>query len=285
MAVGPLRVGTTGARGEAGARTPSDGAGAPPRVPVPETGVALTRPAPSGPRPRPAPRHPWKAPLLALAGLLLVAGAAYVRPAPYGDHLVRYASADGGVHLRARRGVVEAYGEDGAPRWRYGREGRRPVAVRRVAGEALAMWSDGMVTDTDGAGAVRWHRGVPGAAAWLRTPGARGGRGVLQPLGPAARMLAVVTRDRVAAYRVADGDLRWVLPAREGCAFAPAAAVRRGGALLIAQPCADDTVAWSERIVAVDGLGRIVPGRTPLGNDLPGGPRPGAPGNPLASPR
>ncbi|NEB79421.1 hypothetical protein G3I40_30005, partial [Streptomyces sp. SID14478] len=100
-----------------------------------------------------------------------------------------------------------------------------------------------------------------------------------------ARMLAVVTPRRITAFRTADGDLRWVLPARAGCAFAPATSLRRANALLIAQPCADDTVAWSERIVAVDGLGRIAAHRTPLGNELPGQRRPDGAGKRLASPR
>lgn len=80
-------------------------------------------------------------------------------------------------------------------------------------------------------------------------------------------MLAVVTPQRVAAYRTADGDLRWVLPAAPGCAFEPYRYARRSTALLIAQPCRD-AVAWTEQMVAVDGLGRIVPDRTPLGNGV-----------------
>ncbi|MFI7388763.1 hypothetical protein [Streptomyces sp. NPDC049813] len=238
---------------------------------------APLRPPP--PPPGPPGRRPRGRLVLALTAALaavpLLLAAHHVRPAPYGDHLTRHARADtgpgaSGVRLRTRGAAVEAY--DTAVRWRHTREGRRPLAVLAGSGHAFALWSDGMVTDTEAARgrAVRWHRAVPDAAAWLRTPGAYGGAGVLQPLDPGARMLAVVTPDRIAAYRTADGDLRWVLPARAGCVFAPARHLRRSGALLVAQPCADPAVAWSERIVAVDGLGRIVPRRRPLGNALPG---------------
>ncbi|MGY0023054.1 hypothetical protein [Streptomyces sp. cg35] len=259
-----------------------------------EAGPARQTVRPPLPPPEPTPRRPRPGLLLALAAALLalplITAAHQARPAPYGDHLTRYArvAADPGEsapRLRTRGAAVEAY--DTAVRWRHTREGRRPLAVLAAPGQAFALWSDGMVTDTESAGgrSVRWHRAIPDAAAWLRTPGARGGAGVLQPLDPEVRMLAVVTPRRIAAYRTADGDLRWVLPARAGCVFAPAAHLRRRTALLIAQPCADDKVAWSERIVAVDSLGRIVPRRTPLGNELPGRSRSEAPGNPLASHR
>ncbi|WP_229378758.1 hypothetical protein [Streptomyces sp. VRA16 Mangrove soil] len=227
-----------------------------------------------------------------LAGLLFTA-AHFLRPAPYGDHLARVAAHPGAAAplLRAGGGGVEAYDAEGL-RWRHTREGRRALAVLPAAGHAFALWSDGLVTDTarTTGRTVRWHRAIPDAAPWLRTPGAHAGRGVLQPLGPDARMLAVVTPRRIAAYRVADGDLRWVLPARAGCAFEPATYMRRETALLVAQPCADPAVDWTERIVAVDDLGRIVPRRTPLGNELPGqgaaheaeGERPGRPAKALA---
>ncbi|MEV1021749.1 hypothetical protein [Streptomyces sp. NPDC050264] len=268
-----------------------------------EAGPARRTAPPPLPRPEPAPRRPRESFLRPLAAVLLalplIAAAHHLRPAPFGDHLTRHArvaadSAQGAPRLRTRGGAVEAF--DTALRWRHTREGRRPLAVLAAPGQALALWSDGMVTDTEGADgrAVRWHRVVPDAAAWLRTPGARGGAGVLQPLDPGGRMLAVVTPHRIAAYRTADGDLRWVLPARAGCAFEPATYVRRQSALLVAQPCADGAddaegeVAWSEQIVAVDGLGRIVPRRTPLGNELPGTAgtaRSTAPANPFASHR
>jgi len=201
---------------------------------------------------------------LLLAVPLLVA-AHQARSAPFGDHLTVHARV---VYvrrppLRTRGATVEAYDEgSGRPRWRYAREGRRPLAVLPAREDAIALWDDGMVTATvrgDGS-AVRWHRALPGAARWLA---AHGGAGVLRTLGP--RMLAVVTPQRIAAYRVADGDLRWLLPARRGCAFAPAHAVRHGGALLIAQPCAATDI-WTDEIIAVDDLGRITPDRTPLGN-------------------
>jgi hypothetical protein len=158
---------------------------------------------------------------------------------------------------------VRAYDEDtGRPHWTYTRHGRHPLAVLPARGYAVTLWDDGLVTGTTTAAprtAVRWHRAVPGADDWLP---AHGGEGVLRLLDEDARMLAVVTPLRVTAHRLADGDLRWVLPARPGCAFAPTRAARHGGALLIAQPCGGDAP-WTAQLVAVDGLGRITPDRTP----------------------
>ncbi|MEU1121057.1 hypothetical protein [Streptomyces sp. NPDC005879] len=209
---------------------------------------------------------------LALLALPLVTAAHHARPAPYGDRLTVHTRAAGtgtepGLRIRGR--AVEAYDTGGGgPRWTYTRAGRRPVTVLPAPGHALTLWDDGLVTDTaraDGS-SVRWHRAIPQSAPWLRGPAARGGAGVLQPLTPGARMLAVVTPHRIAAYRTADGDLRWVLPARRGCAFEPARSVRHGAALLLAQPCTSATAAWTAQVIAVDDYGRIVPGRTPLGN-------------------
>ncbi|MFF7471277.1 hypothetical protein [Streptomyces sp. NPDC008092] len=198
--------------------------------------------------------------LLLAAGLLAVAHE--IRPAPYGDHLT---SGPPAPTARARGGAVEAY--DGRTlRWRYARVGRRPLSVLPTRGQAITVWDDGLVTDTDGR-SVRWHRALPAATGWLR---ARGGAGVLRPLGRG--ILAVVTPSRITAYRTADGDLRWVLPARAGCAFRPERAVRHGHALLVAQPCADG--AWTAQLVAVDDLGGIAPHRTPLGNERPRAGRP-----------
>ncbi|MEV2254953.1 hypothetical protein AB0I94_30995 [Streptomyces sp. NPDC050147] len=214
---------------------------------------------------------------LGLLALPLITAAHHARPAPYGDHLTVHARVDDGTatpELRTQGRVVQAYDRaSGRPRWTYSREGARPLALLPAPGHAVALWSDGMVTDTaraDGS-AVRWHRAIPAGASWLRSPDARGAAGVLQPLDPRGRMLAVVTPQRVAAYRSADGDLRWVLPARRGCAFEPARSMRHGEALMIAQPCGDATTPWTSQLIAVDELGRIVPRRKPLGNELPGG--------------
>ncbi len=117
-----------------------------------------------------------------------------------------------------------------------------------------------LVTDTDGR-TVRWHRALHAPGDWLP---AHGGTGVLRPLGRG--MLAVVTPRRIAAYRIADGDLRWVLPARQGCAFEPERAVHHGKALLLAQPCPHAD--WTAQLIAVDDLGRITPQRTPPGNEV-----------------
>ncbi|MEU6607988.1 hypothetical protein ABZ922_23510 [Streptomyces shenzhenensis] len=87
-------------------------------------------------------------------------------------------------------------------------------------GHTIALRDDGLVTGTDGR-SERWHRSLPAAAGWLT---AHGAAGVLRPLPRG--MLAVVTPHRITAYRTADGDLCWVLPAREGCAARPEPARR-----------------------------------------------------------
>ncbi|MGX1884102.1 hypothetical protein [Streptomyces sp. NPDC055287] len=244
-----------GIRGPAGPRTPS--------------------PAP----PPPASRTPHRRALrvaLALAAatlaLPLAAAAHQARPAPYGDRLTAHTpAARPDPALRIRGEAFEAYdAASGLRHWTHSRAGRRPVALRPAPGHAFALWSDGLVTDTsrpDGR-TVRWHRAVPGLSHWLATRGPGGAVGALQPLGPGAGMLAVVTPQRIAAYRTRDGDLRWVLPAEPGCAFDAHRTARAGRALLVAQPCGGDA-SWTAELVAVDDLGRIVPDRTPLGNALP----------------
>ncbi|MFI0979027.1 hypothetical protein ACH4SP_18750 [Streptomyces sp. NPDC021093] len=220
-------------------------------------------------------------PVLAAAlAVPLLTAAHQARPAPYGDRLTAHAPDPATAHapdpatgparrvrqraadpaLRVRAEAVEAYDRaTGRNRWTYARTGHRPLAVHPAPGHAFTLWSDGLVTDTvraDGR-AVRWHRAIPdfdGRAA-----------GVLRPLDPAAEMLAVVSPRHIAAYRTADGDLRWVLPARPGCAFAADRVVTAGRTLLVAQPCAEPA-AWTDQVVPVDSLGRVTPDRTPLGN-------------------
>ncbi|MFF9526820.1 hypothetical protein ACF1DV_33315 [Streptomyces achromogenes] len=247
-----------------GSRRPSD---APP-----------ARPAPLSHHPRPLVPYLRRA-LGLLAGLCLLGVLHQARPPAYGDRLTGSAHADRTWVPRVRGAVVAGYDTRvGAPRWRYARAGHRPVVVLPARAEAITLWDDGLLTATDGR-TVRWHRALPDAAEWLP---AHGGAGVLRPLGHG--ILAVVTPRRVAAYRTADGDLRWTLPARDGCAFRPGGALRRGPALLLAQPCPD--TAWTGQLVALDDLGRITPGRTPLGS-APPAPRPGHrdAGNSLAPPR
>ncbi|WP_405878914.1 hypothetical protein OG762_09900 [Streptomyces sp. NBC_01136] len=202
----------------------------------------------------PAVRRRTSLALLPVAAALLLTAAHEARPAAYGDRLTHHARVAHGhaslPPLRATRTTVEAYDEaTGRSRWTCAREGRRPPAVVPARGDGSA---------------VRWHRALPGAARWLAE---RGPSGVLRPLG--AHMPAVVTARRVAAYRIADGDLRWTLPVRRGCAFDPERAVRHGAALLIAQPCAA-TDSWTTGLVAVDDLGGITPHRKPLGNERRG---------------
>ncbi|WP_436765116.1 outer membrane protein assembly factor BamB family protein [Streptomyces sp. URMC 123] len=241
--------------------------------------------------------------------LPLATAAHQTRPVPYGDRLTVHEAAAAvapAPKIRLRGRVVEAYDpRTGARQWTYARLGRRPVTVRSAPGHAVALWDDGMVTDTgsgvDGSGgAVRWHRAIPGAGEWLASRSARRGAGVLRPLDPDTRMLAVVTPRRIAAYRTADGDLRWVLPARPGCAFQPHRAVQRGSVLLLAQPCQGERrpappargtraaartggpavgggparpagdPSWTSELIAVDSLGPVTPDRSPLGNEVRG---------------
>ncbi|MCD9879005.1 hypothetical protein [Streptomyces guryensis] len=200
--------------------------------------VEATEPNPAAPeRPgRPALRRRLPAALALLVAAPVLAAVHAARPTPYGDHF-----------------TADAH---------YAREGHHPLAVLPARGNAVTLWDDGLVTAHEGT-SVRWHRALPAADAWLP---AQGGTGVLRPLGRG--ILAVVTPPRIAGYRIADGNLRWVLPARDGCAFAPERAVRHAGALIVAQPC--PAAAWTSQLIAVDDLGRITPHRTPLGNDVPG---------------
>ncbi|GHA82301.1 hypothetical protein [Streptomyces chryseus] len=242
-----------GTRGRAEPRTPT---GAPP------------------PRAPGAPRRRIGIALVAAALALPLATAAHqARSAPYGDRLTTHApAARPDPALRIRGGAVEAYdGAGGRRHWTHTRAGSRPLAVRPAPGHAFALWSDGLVTDTarTTGRTVHWHRAVPGLSRWLAAGGPARAAGVLQALDPAARMLAVVTPQRIAAYRTRDGDLRWVLPAEPGCAFDARRTARTGGALLVAQPCGAGA-SWTAEIVAVDDLGRIVPHRTPLRNAPPG---------------
>ncbi|WP_217208630.1 PQQ-like beta-propeller repeat protein [Streptomyces sp. AC550_RSS872] len=207
------------------------------------------------------------APVLALLVVIpLLAVAHQARPTPYGDHLTVPRAAPARVvqatpRLRTRDTALWAHDpRTGALRWRYTREGRRPLTSLHVRGDVITLWDDGLVTGTDGR-TVRWHRALPAPGDWLPT---HGGTGVLRPLGRG--MLAVVTPHRIAAYRIADGDLRWVLPARDGCAFRPERAVHHAKTLIVAQPCRH--AAWTAQLIALDDLGRIAPHRRPLGNEV-----------------
>ncbi|MGW1609667.1 hypothetical protein ACWCQZ_09755 [Streptomyces sp. NPDC002285] len=243
-----------------------------------ESSAATAAPAATAPKPATATRSRLLPTVLALLlALPLLAIAHHARPAPYGDHLTVHAAAHTRVRpgttpqqpqppptplrFRTRGAALEAHHPvTGAPMWRYAREGRRPLGSLHARGEVITLWDDGMVTATDGR-SVRWHRALPAAGEWLPD---HGGAGVLHALGRG--MLAVVTPHRVAAYRIADGDLRWVLPAREGCAFEPARAVRHGKTLLLTQPCTRPVL--TVQVIAVDDLGQITPHRRPLGNEV-----------------
>lgn len=235
--------------------------------------VLHATPAPQGSRRTPEPANRVLPAVLAvLLAALLLAAAHHLRPTPYGDRLTVHARVAHATEPRTHGEAVEAHDPaTGTLLWRHTRAGRHPLAVLPARGDTVALWDDGLVTATDGR-IVRWHRALPAATDWLQ---AHGGTGVLRPLG--RNMLAAVTPHRVTAYRLSDGDLRWVLPARKGCAFAPARAVRHGKALLLSQPCPG--AAWTSQLIAVDDLGRLTPHRRLLGNEVSGG------GKPLARPR
>ncbi|MFD7317625.1 hypothetical protein [Streptomyces sp. NPDC059883] len=278
--------------GSGGADTPDAGSpraalppGGSPRRPGPRPG----RPGPrTGPRTGPRgrfryrPRRRTRLLLAALSAVLavpLVTAARQSRDFPFDDRLTVHTTAAPGPtaqepDLRTAGPRVEARDPgSGTLRWVHERTGSRPLALAAGPGHAFALWSDGLVTDTERVtgSAVRWHRALPGLADWLAAGPGRAA-GVLQPLAPGSRMLAVVTPQRIVAFRAGDGDLRWVLPAARGCAFDPGRYVRTAGILLVAQPCPGHTD-WTAELMAVDDLGRIVPGRTPLRNDLRDDPR------------
>ncbi|MEV8394411.1 MULTISPECIES: hypothetical protein [unclassified Streptomyces] len=214
--------------------------------------------------------------LSAVIAVPLVTAAQQSRHLPFDDRLTVHTTAAPGPPA-AQEPVLRTVGprveardpRSGTLRWVHERTGSRPLALAAGPGHAFALWSDGLVTDTERVtgSAVRWHRALPGLADWLASGSGRAA-GVLQPLTPGARMLAVVTPQRIATFRADDGDLRWVLPAARGCAFEPGRYVRTAGILLVAQPCPGHTN-WAAELMAVDDLGRIVPGRTPLRNDRP----------------
>ncbi|MER5932237.1 hypothetical protein [Streptomyces sp. NPDC002054] len=207
------------------------------------------------------------------------------RAAPYGDRLTahpvpgppatgpaaRPAAGPAAPELRHDRHTVRAYAPGtGTPLWTYARANRRPLGVLAAPGHAFTLWDDGMITDTGhpdrpGSGppgppartpGVRWHRTLPGA----------GQGGLLAPLDPAGRTLAVLTPAHAVAYGTQAGDLRWILRPRRGCAFRPADRVRIDGVLLIPQSCADPSLPWNRSLVAADEHGRVTPGSRPDGS-------------------
>ncbi|MCE0447869.1 hypothetical protein LT493_40215 [Streptomyces tricolor] len=131
-----------------------------------------SRTEPPAPRPRPTrPRPPppcRRRPPRGRRGARSAGGRPAARPAPYGDRL--HHRGQGEWAARAHGGAVAGYDRrTGALRWRYARVGHRPLAVLPARGEVIALWDDGLLTDTDGR-SVRWHRALPDAAEWLPPP-------------------------------------------------------------------------------------------------------------------
>jgi len=179
-----------------------------------------------------------------LAALVLGVNARDLRPAPFGDELVAR-SAPAGPADALRRGAdrsVQAYDtRSGRPVWSYRRPGRTPLGLVTVAGTTVAVWDDGMLTGVrPDQAAVRWHRFVPGLAAWLvRLRRAHGlDRGVLlAPLGGGGTFL-VLTPGLVVTYTTADGTIRADTLSPPGCSYDPSGALPTGDLVVVARPCA-----------------------------------------------
>ncbi|MFD9633614.1 hypothetical protein [Streptomyces violascens] len=152
---------------------------------------------------------------------------------------------------------------------------RTRLALTQSPPYSLCRWSPPSTTPT-GPRAATASTAPPGtgqdrrrasAAGWPGGPSAPPGCSRRSTRTPAR--IAAVTSERGSAFRAADGDLRRLPAARDGCAFDPACSARTDRVRLLAQPCRDRD-SWSQEPAAVDGLGKITPGRTPLGNELPG---------------
>ncbi|MFD7335914.1 hypothetical protein ACFV98_07905 [Streptomyces violascens] len=148
---------------------------------------------------------------------------------------------------------------------------RRPLRpFRRAPGGPAAVRIRGAVVEAydSGTGARRWTYGRRGSRplALCRALGhtfALWADGLLTDTGPR----------RVRRHRAVPG-LRGRLARQPE---------RAAGVLLLAQPCREGD-SWSQEPAAVDGLGKITPGRTPLGNELPGGRPTDRGGNRVARP-
>ncbi|MFF4650117.1 hypothetical protein [Streptomyces sp. NPDC001380] len=256
--------------------------------------IPLRRPSLPRPRPRGLPPRAALPPAAVLLVLLAGAAAHAHRPAPYGDRIAAPGAAgvlpagsagasaggpgpDGpaagrlavdGLDLRIGPGLEAYDARTGRHLWSYRRRGAAALHAVRSGGDAVVVWDDGLLTAVRPAGhRVRWHRAVPGLAAWLRggpggspgpggTPAAVGrARTVLQPVDGPEPWLGVFTPALAMGFRDRDGDLRWILAPPRGCAFAPDRAARTDAAAVVARPCTGTGDGGRARTVEVAGYG------------------------------
>ncbi|WP_033220341.1 hypothetical protein [Kitasatospora phosalacinea] len=211
--------------------------------------------------------------------LVLAAGAAAHanRPEPFGDRVVPGASDASPVSAQSTSAEqtdfevgpgVEAYSKTNGERlWSYRREGATALHLALVGEDAVVVWDDGMVTAVNtGDHSVRWHRGVPGLADWLRAdgePGAddrtEGQRKKLMAERAAAALhpspdrvndafVTVVTPDLLMGFRERDGDLRFNSRPPAGCDFDPARAAETDDAVLVPRLCPPGSGAGSRQL-------------------------------------
>ncbi|MFD7643796.1 hypothetical protein ACFV4P_24425 [Kitasatospora sp. NPDC059795] len=235
----------------------------------------------------------------AAALLVLAAGAAAHanRPQPFGDKVLPGvadaspvgAQSTGAGDLQLRTGPgVEAYSRTtGEHLWSYRRDGSTALHLTMVGEDAAVVWDDGMVTSVNPADhSVRWHRGVPGLADWLRADGEPGAADrtdeqrqqlavqraatVLHPSADpnADAFITVVTPGLLMGFRDRDGDLRFNSRPPAGCTFDPARTAQSDDAALIPRVCPPTSSAGARQLPG----GVMVFSLTAPGNFLNTGP-------------
>ncbi|MGW4812020.1 hypothetical protein ACWEPB_10285 [Kitasatospora cineracea] len=200
--------------------------------------------------------------------LVLAAGAAAHanRPEPFGDRVVPGASDASPVSAQSTGAEqadlqvgpgVEAYSRSTGERlWSYRREGATALHLARVGEDTVVLWDDGMITAVNTADhSVRWHRGFPDLADWLRADGEPGAdtrteeqrqQTMLQRAADALHpsddkvndaFVTVVTPGLLMGFRERDGDLRFNSRPPAGCAFDPARTAQTDDAVLVPRLC------------------------------------------------
>ncbi|WP_282202879.1 PQQ-binding-like beta-propeller repeat protein [Kitasatospora fiedleri] len=210
----------------------------------------------------------------AAALLVLAAGAAAHanRPEPFGDRVVPGAADASPVSAQSTGAAqadlqvgpgVEAYSPTTGERlWSYRREGATALHLVRVGQDAVVVWDDGMVTAVDTTDhSVRWHRGFPGLADWLRADGEPGAdtrtederaqlmvqraADALHPSDDKVNdaFVTVVTPGLLMGFRERDGDLRFNSRPPAGCTFDPVRTAQTDDAVLVPRLCPAATAA------------------------------------------
>ncbi|MGW4382418.1 hypothetical protein [Kitasatospora sp. NPDC004531] len=204
----------------------------------------------------------------AAALLVLAAGAAAHanRPQPFGDQVLPGAAAvspvgaqsagAGDLELRVGPGVEAFSRSTGEHLWSYRRDNSTALHLTMTGEDAAVVWDDGIITSVNPADhSVRWHRGVPGLADWLRADGEAGeadrtdeqrqqlavqrAATVLHPSADpkADAFVTVVTPGLLMGFRDRDGDLRFNSRPPAGCTFDPARTAQSDDAVLIPRVC------------------------------------------------